>query len=255
MCRLGLVDPAHHADDAAGNREILAVVHDDRAVLRVCSPQFDVVGTGVVVLDRCLVVDLGHDDFALFGTLLLACKNQVAVEDACIDHGVTLDAECKDVATAGEEVAVDGDRSFEVLDCKNRLAGGDAAHDRNFDGVVRSGFLAVVAVRDNLETAAEARRAVDVALLDEGGEDGANDVRRRNFEMVPDFAHGRRHVVFFGVLLNVLVDFRLTVCQFLFLCVVHLEPRFLPFLPCRWLFCLRRIPVFGGKSDFRTRRI
>ena len=226
---MGLVDPAHHADDAAGNREVLAVVHDDRAVLRVCCPQFDMVGTGVVVLDCCLVVDLCDDDFALLGALLLARENQVAVEDARVDHGVALDAECEDVATAGEEVAVDGDRSLEVLDGEDRLAGGDAAHDGNFDGVVGYGFLAVAAVRDDLETTAEARRAVDVTLLDEGGEDGANAVRRRNLEMVADFAHGRRHVVFLGVLLDVLVDLRLTVCQFFFLCIVHLEPRF--FLP------------------------
>ena len=226
LCRKDLVDPAHHADDAAGNREVLAVVHDDRAVLRVCSPELDVVRTGVVVLDRRLVVDLCDDDFSLFGALLLASENQVAVEDARVDHGVALDAECEDIATAGKEVAVDGDRSLEVLDGENRLAGSNAAYDGNFDGVVCCGFLAIVAVRNDFETAAETGRAVDVALLDEGCEDGAYAVRRRNLEVVAYFAHGRRHVVLFGVLLYVLVDFCLTVCQFLFLGVFHLLPRF-----------------------------
>lgn len=177
----------------------------------------------MVVLDRCLVVYLCDDDFALFGVFLLACENEVPVEDACIDHGVALDTEGEHVATAGEKIAVDGDCAFEVLHGENRRTGGHAADDGNFYCIARClVFRSICIGRENFDSSAEARRAVDVALLDEGGEDEAYTVRRRNLEMVPDFAHGRRHVVLFGVLLDVFQDFFLTACQFLFLCVIHL---------------------------------
>lgn len=202
-----LVHLAHHADDAARDGEIVALVHDDGAVLRVCGTELDVVVLRLVVLDGRFVVHLGHDDFAAFGGFLLAGEDKVAIEDAGVNHGVALDTEREHVGTAGEEVAVDGDGAFEVLDGENRRTGGNAAYNGDFDGVARGGFGCGTIGIDNFDTAAQTRRAVDVALLDEGGEDGTYTVRRGNLEMVADFADGRRHVVFFRVLLDVLVDF------------------------------------------------
>ena len=182
------------------------------------------VGERLVVLDCRLVVDLGHDDFAAFGRLLLACEDEVAVEDARVDHGIALDAEREYVGTAGEEVAVDGDCAFEVLDREDGRTGGDSADDRNLDGVARCGFGCGTVGVDNFDAAAEPGSAVEVALLDEGGQDGADAVRGRDFEVVADFADRRRHAVFLGVLLDVLVDFLLTGRQFFALAVVfHID--------------------------------
>ena len=135
---LRLVHLTHDADELACDREVLVLLDNDRAVTRVSRTQFDMVCGGVIILDGCFVVDLGHDDFASVSRLLLASENQVAIENAGVDHGVALDAERKDIGTASEEVAVDGDGAFEVLHCKNRRTGSDAAHDRNFNGIGRS---------------------------------------------------------------------------------------------------------------------
>jgi len=222
-----LIHFSHDTDDAACNREVFLVVHDNRFVLRVCRTQFNVVGTRMVVLDRCFVIDLRDDDFAEVGCLLLARENQVAVENACVNHGIALDAESEDIATAGEEVTVDGDCAFEVLHGENRRTGGNATDDRNLDDVA-CGLLARIAFVgiQNLDTAAEARGAVDVAFLDEGCENGTYAVRGRNVEVVADFADRRRHVVFFGILLDVFVDFFLPCRHFFafFIKVFHLGP-------------------------------
>ena len=106
-----------------------------------------------------------------------------------------------------KEVAVDGNRALEVLHRKDRRTCGDAADDGNLDGVARCGIGGGTVGIYNLDATAKARGAVDVALLDEGREDGAHAVCRGNFEMVSDFADSRRHVVLFRILLDVLVDF------------------------------------------------
>ena len=82
-----LVHLAHYADDAARDGEVVALVHDDGAVLRVGGPELDVVVLRLVVLDGRFVVDLRHDDFAAFGGFLLAGEDEVAVEDAGVDQG------------------------------------------------------------------------------------------------------------------------------------------------------------------------
>ena len=221
---LGLVHLAHDTDDTARDGEILALVDDDGAVFRVGGAQFDMVGERLVIFDRCLVVYLCHDDFTAFGSLLLAGEDEVAVENACIDHGIALDAEREDIGAAGEEVAVDGDRTFEVLDCEDGGPGSDTADNGNLDRVARCGFGCRTIGVDNLDAAAESRGSVEVALLDEGGQDGTDAVCRRNFKVVADFTDRRRHAVFLGVLLDVLVDFLLTGCQFFALAVVfHMD--------------------------------
>ena len=221
---LGLVHLAHDTDDTARDGEILALVDDDGAVFRVGGAQFDMVGKRLVIFVSCLVVYLCHDDFTAFCSLLLTCEDEVAVENACIDHGIALDAEREDVGAAGEEIAVDGDRTFEVLDCKDGRTGGDSANDGDFDGVARCRFGCGTVGVDNLDTAAEPRGSVEVALLDEGGQDGTDAVCRRNFKVVADFTDRRRHAVFLGVLLDVLVDFLLTGRQFFALAVAfHID--------------------------------
>ena len=78
------------------------------------------------------------------------------------------------------------------------------------------GTLATVGV-ENLDTAAETRRTVNVALLDESCQDGTYPVSGGNLEMVADFPDGRGHVVFPGILLDVFVNFGLAIGQVFFL--------------------------------------
>ena len=151
----------------------------------------------MVVLDGCFVVNLSNDDFTAFGSLLLACEDEVAIKNAGVDHGVALDAKCEYVGAAGEEVAVDRDGAFEVLHGENRRTGGNAAYDRNLNRVARGfGGISVLVVVDNFDAAAESGRTVDVALLDEGCKNGTYAVCRRNFKMVADFTHRGRHTIF-----------------------------------------------------------
>ena len=171
------------------------------------------VGTWMIVLDRCFVIDLRNDNLSKIGCFLLTSENQVSVEDACVNHGVAFDAERKHVATASQKISVDGDGAFEVLDCKNRRTGGNAANDRNLDRIAWRVLARIFVGIDNLDAAAQTRRAVDVAFLDEGCENGADPVRRRNFEMVAYFADCWRHAVFFRILLDVFVDFFLPCCH------------------------------------------
>jgi uncharacterized protein YdeI (BOF family) len=116
----------------------------------------------------------------------------------------------RQVASPSQTVVTDGDGTFEVLHGKNRRTGSDAAHDRNFNGICRSFRSFRIAAVDYFDAAAESGGAVDIALLDEGGEDGTDAVRRRNLEMVADFADRRRHAIFLGILLDVFQDLFLT---------------------------------------------
>ena len=134
------------------------------------------VGRWMIVLDGCFVIDLCNDDFSTVGSFLLTCKNQVSVKNAGIDHGISLDAQCKDVATAGEEVSVDGDCAFEVLDGENRRTGGNATDDRNLDGVAWCIFARIFGMVNDFDTTAESRRAIDIAFFDKGGENGTDSV-------------------------------------------------------------------------------
>lgn len=186
-----LANLAHNADDAACNGKVLVFLYDDGTVAGVCRAQLDVVCVGVVIFDGSFVIDLGYDDFAAVCGFLLTCKDQIAIKDSCVDHGIALDAECKDVGTASQKIAVDGNSTFQVLHCENGGTCCNSTHDRNFDGVAGCQFLIFVIVgTDDFDTAAQAGRTADVTLLDEGCENGTHAIGRRNFKMVADFAHG-----------------------------------------------------------------
>ena len=121
----------------------------------------------MVIFNGRFVIYLRNDNLALFCVLLLACENKVAIEDACVNHGITFDAECEDIGTAGQEVAIDSDCPFEVLDGENRLARSDSTYDWDFNCVVRSrsfGFFCVR--RENFYPATEPRGTVDIAFFD-----------------------------------------------------------------------------------------
>ena len=51
----------------------------------------------MVVFDCCLVVNLSDDNFSEIGSLLLTGEYQIAIENACVYHGITLDAEGENI--------------------------------------------------------------------------------------------------------------------------------------------------------------
>ena len=52
--------------------------------------------------DGGFAIDHGCNDLALFGVLLLADHNEIAIADSGIDHGITFDLEHVDIALAHE---------------------------------------------------------------------------------------------------------------------------------------------------------
>ena len=101
----------------------------------------DVVPLGVVALHRRLVVDHRDHDVAAVGVQLLAHEDEVAVEDAVLDHRVALHPQREHLARLPDEEAVDLDRVLDVLDGEQRRAGGDPPDQRHVDHV----FLAASA--------------------------------------------------------------------------------------------------------------
>lgn len=135
LFKIVLVHLAHDANDAARDGEILAVVYDNRAIFGICRTKFDVVGCRMVILDGSFVINLGYNDFALFCIFLLAGENEVSIENACVNHGIAFDAKSENIAAACKKITVDGNCTFEILDCKNGLACGNTTDDWNFNGV------------------------------------------------------------------------------------------------------------------------
>ena len=97
--------------------------------------QSDLVAFEKEVFEGGLVlgVDPGGDHFTVFGTLLVAKDDDVAVEDAGVDHGVALDAEGVELIRVAVEGLVElepfvGSVVVGGLDL-DRLAGSDVAED------------------------------------------------------------------------------------------------------------------------------
>ncbi len=79
------------------------LARDDRAQVRVLRLEADGVARVVERLHGRLVSQKRHHDVAVIGRLLGAHHHQVVVEDAGVDHGVTLDAQHEAVGVAGDK--------------------------------------------------------------------------------------------------------------------------------------------------------
>ena len=82
---------------------------------------------------RLLVVDQRHDDVASIRGIGAFEQRHVAVEDAGLDHRIAAHLEGKMLA-GGQQIRRHVDGVAARLDCLDRRASGDAAHDRNGDG-------------------------------------------------------------------------------------------------------------------------
>ena len=77
------------------NAEVRTVLYDDRLHGGVGGVQFDTFTHMNEAFNRGLIVDNRHDSLTVVSRLLLAHDYQITVQDAVLDHGVTLDPENK----------------------------------------------------------------------------------------------------------------------------------------------------------------
>jgi hypothetical protein len=129
-------------------------------------------------LDRDLLVEAGDDDLAVARLVGLVHGEQVAVEDAGVDHRQAPHLE-QEVGTRVEQGGVERVAALHVLDGEDRRAGGDAADQRQPE------------LLDQPDAARRARLEVDDALPGERLEVVFRRVRRGEAEGGGDF-HPRR---------------------------------------------------------------
>ena len=79
---------------------------------------------------RLFLIDERHHDVAVLGRIAAADDDDVAVQNAGLDHGIALHLQ-REVLPVGEQVGRAGDVVGVVLDGADGRAGGNAAHDRH----------------------------------------------------------------------------------------------------------------------------
>jgi hypothetical protein len=154
--------------------------------------EHDLVAAAEEGLDRRLFAgDAGDDDLTVLGRGLAAHHDEVAVEDAALDHRIAADPQHEEVAVAGE-VFGDGHGLFDVLGREHAGSGrdvadeGDVAHRPPVDRRAARGLVG------DLERARLRGVAVDVALVLQGAEVGVDRGRRREADGLADLADARR---------------------------------------------------------------
>ena len=96
----------------------LPVIAGDRRIVLIVGEEPDVVRSSGKFFDRCLSVNHCSNKFAVDRSGLTADDNEIAVEDAGIHHGVTVDFKHEELAMTGQSC-----RQLEdIFDC---LFGGD----------------------------------------------------------------------------------------------------------------------------------
>ena len=101
-------NPAHDCGVITGDRRVVLIVWEEP----------DVVGSSGKFFDRCLSVNHCSNKFAVDRSGLTTDDNKIAVEDACVHHGVTVDFK-------HEELTVTGQSCWQLEDIFDCLFGGD----------------------------------------------------------------------------------------------------------------------------------
>src|SRR5215469_1095242 len=109
------------------------------------------------------VIDQGDDDVTGIGCFRALDQRNVAIEDAGLDHRIAADFERKMIA-GGEQVRRHIDGMAAGLDCLDRRAGGNAAHNRHRNGAAAivfgsRAYAAEIALDHTWREAARARSA------------------------------------------------------------------------------------------------
>ena len=107
--------------------------------------QLDAVASFAQRLDRGLVFDQGDDDLSRLGIGLLAHDDEVAGQDARVEHALALDAQAEQLARCASRL--ERDVAVEVLDGGLERAGGNTAEHRHHHGRRRAAAGQAIAPR------------------------------------------------------------------------------------------------------------
>src|SRR5712691_1703250 len=204
--------------DLAENRDVRCVDRLERVVLRL-QPHALVLAEEARhrrLVRRFVVSDERDHDLAVPSVLLLTDDDDVAVEDAGIDHRVALDAQQELLATSGERLG-HTQVVLDVLLREQRPAGGDLADERQrmqlAVGPELNRLGGGAAVLQQLERAWLGRIAAKVARAFQIREVRMDGRRRGEADLLPDLAHGRRVAVPVDVLDEKVPDLLLSAGQ------------------------------------------
>ncbi len=116
--------------------------------------------------DGGFAIDHGGDDLALLGVLLGTDHDKVTIADGQVDHGIAYDFEEEEFALSYEGLGEWVDL-FDMLFGGDWTTGGDAAHERDVDGLFGLNGIGIVGIRDFKGTALGGVLA-DKAFIDQG---------------------------------------------------------------------------------------
>ena len=116
--------------------------------------------------DCCFAINHCCDDLALFGVLLGADHDVIAIADCNIDHGIAHYFQEEELTLADQGLG-EWEDLFDILFGKDRSTGGDAAYERDVDGLFGLDGVSIVGV-GYFEGAALGRVLADKAFIDQG---------------------------------------------------------------------------------------
>ena len=121
---------ANQADrEAFDFQRLSSGIDDDRLVARAFGDQLDHVAAFLVAFDGDVIIDPRDHDLAVAGLAGGVHGEQVAVEDAGVDHRVAAHLE-QVIGFGREEMGIELVAVLDVFDGEDRAAGGDAADQR-----------------------------------------------------------------------------------------------------------------------------
>ncbi len=171
------------------DREVAGFVHLDRRVVGIARQQVDAAPVALEHLHRHRVIHARDDDLAVAGFRRLSHGDQVAVQDAGIDHRIADDAQ-QVIRNGFEQRAVDAEVPLDVGLDEDRRTRRDPADQRQAQGLrVR------LTGTDQPDPARGARRQFDQALRFQRAQVLGRGVGRGESERVLDLAHARRIAV------------------------------------------------------------
>ncbi len=103
-----------------------ADIDDDGREIRVLGEQFDDIAPPMETLDRHLLIESGNDDLAVAHLATAVNRQQIAIQNAGVDHRQAAHAQQK-IGARRKQAGIDRVTSLDILDRQDRTAGGDAA--------------------------------------------------------------------------------------------------------------------------------
>ena len=139
--------------------------------------------------DGGFAIDHGGNDLALFGVLLGADHDKVAIADGEVDHGIAYDFEEEELALAHEGLGEWVDL-FDMLFGGDWTTCGDTTHQRDVDSLFGLNGTGIIGISDFKGTALGGVLA-DKAFIDQGFDLVLNRGGGGEASCLADLSHGR----------------------------------------------------------------